>query len=144
MWFTLPGVQLAAVQRDPDNLTARHPLALCSISHPFPLWTRGWRRWRKQGQQGKCGTGDLNMVKNVTDLFDFVVWAFIVKICPVSCRKETLGFVNTPCQILLLLEKQLILFLTLSTVSFRPSLTLWCHFLVAAHFSRWHLGNISV
>lgn len=53
-------------------------------------------------------------------------------------RKETLGFVNTLCQTLLLLGRQLIHSPTPSTASFRLSLISWCHFLVEAHFSRWH------
>lgn len=61
----LSGIQLAAVQCDPDYLLARYPLAFCSISHPVTLWAWGWgRRW-EQGKQRNCGTG--NKWLNVTE-----------------------------------------------------------------------------
>ena len=56
--MSLSGIQLAAVQCDPDHFSARHPLAFCSISHSIALWARGWGRWGEQGQQRNCGTGN--------------------------------------------------------------------------------------
>lgn len=61
---------------------------------------------------------------------------------PVPYRKETLAFVNTRCRTLLSLGRQLILSRTPSIGSFRPSQTSWCHFPVAAHCNRWHLGTL--
>lgn len=144
---SLSGIQLAAVQCDPNHLPSRHPLAFCSISHPITLWTWGRGRWWEQGEQRKHRTGNewLNVkkAKSQQHYFCFVFAVICEHLYSASYRRETLASVNTLCQTLLLLGRQLILSPTPSTASFRPSLTSWCHFLVAAHFSRWRLGTVS-
>lgn len=138
-FMSLLGFQLAAVQCDPDHLFAWHPVALCSISHSITIWTWGWGRWWKQRQQRNCGTGNEWLVINIKMCSVRFAWLMLFVIRNSSTyRKETLGSVNTLCQILLLLGRQLIHSPTPSTASFRPSLISWCLFLVEAHFSRWH------